>query len=237
MYVLGICSQCCVIILEICGCWLLDYVHVDAAYKLGKGEDSFEGVGGRFPLLGLCRKKKHARVSSGLPGPSTLVDINPMSVIHSFQLELSRTHTPCAPGICTAVQVMLTISTRLVLCMSTRNRACMQWARSMGVATMANKKTLFVTLVGRAKRSEAHLSQFFFPISTDWLHLWVSQRSRCQDLVIFMDGRWQTKPTALPLAHAHGVMKHMFVVGRHAGLHSVHFSALHQHVEFNNYYQ
>ena len=59
-----------------------------------------------------------------------------------------------------AVQVMLTISTRLVSCMSRRNRAYMHWARSMGVATMANK-TLFVMLMGRAEPIEAHLSQFF----------------------------------------------------------------------------
>ena len=37
----------------------------------------------------------------------------------------------------------------------------MQWARSMGVSTMANKKTLFVVLVGHAERIEAYLSLFF----------------------------------------------------------------------------
>ena len=35
-----------------------------------------------------------------------------------------------------------------------------QWARLMGVATMANKKTLFVTFVDRAERLEAHSTQF-----------------------------------------------------------------------------
>ena len=44
--------------------------------------------------------------------------------------------------------------------MSRRNGAYMQWARSIGMATMANK-TLFVMLVGSAKPIEAHLSQFF----------------------------------------------------------------------------
>ena len=32
---------------------------------------------------------------------------------------------------------------------------------SVGVAMMANKKTLFVTLMVRAERIKAHLSQFF----------------------------------------------------------------------------
>ena len=31
----------------------------------------------------------------------------------------------------------------------------------MGVATMTNKMTLFVTLVGRAEQFEAHLSELF----------------------------------------------------------------------------
>ena len=44
--------------------------------------------------------------------------------------------------------------------MSRRNRAYMQWARSMGMATMVNK-TLFVMLMGGAEPIEAHLSQFF----------------------------------------------------------------------------
>ena len=40
-------------------------------------------------------------------------------------------------------------------------RTYMQWARSMGVVTMANKKTLYVMFMGRAKRIKAHLSQVF----------------------------------------------------------------------------
>ena len=44
--------------------------------------------------------------------------------------------------------------------MSRRNRAYIQWARSMGVATMANK-ILFVMLVGLAESIKAYLSQFF----------------------------------------------------------------------------
>ena len=37
----------------------------------------------------------------------------------------------------------------------------MQWAWSMDVATMANKKALFVMLMSRIERIVAHLSQFF----------------------------------------------------------------------------
>ena len=36
----------------------------------------------------------------------------------------------------------------------------LQWARSMGVATMANKYVLFVMLMGPAEQFEAHLSYF-----------------------------------------------------------------------------
>ena len=46
-------------------------------------------------------------------------------------------------------------------------RAYMQWARSMGVDTIANKKTLFVTLVGHADWIEATWASFL-PISTLW---------------------------------------------------------------------
>ena len=62
----------------------------------------------------------------------------------------------------------------------------MQGARSMRVATMANKETLFVTFMDRNKRFEAHSSQFFLLIPTDWLHLRVAQNPRSQDLVIFV---------------------------------------------------
>ena len=55
----------------------------------------------------------------------------------------------------------------------------------MGVATMANKKMLFVTFVDSAKQFETHSSQFSL-ISTDWLHLRVAQIPRCRDLVVFV---------------------------------------------------
>ena len=59
----------------------------------------------------------------------------------------------------------------------------------MGMAMIVNKKMQFVTLVNRTKRFEAHLS-------------------RCQDLHgdFSGDDRQQTKPIALPLAHARGVL-------------------------------
>ena len=40
------------------------------------------------------------------------------------------------------------------------------WALSIGVATVANKKALFVTLVDRIPRFDAHWSQFFAEL--DW---------------------------------------------------------------------
>ena len=41
------------------------------------------------------------------------------------------------------------------------------WALSIGVATVANKKALFVTLVDRIPQFDAHWSQFFAEF--DWL--------------------------------------------------------------------
>ena len=59
-----------------------------------------------------------------------------------------------------------------------------KWAQSMGVAMMANKKTLFVTFMDRdnAKHIQASLSL----IPTDWLRLLVAQMPRSRDLAIFM---------------------------------------------------
>ena len=37
----------------------------------------------------------------------------------------------------------------------------LMWAQSISVAMVANKKTLFVTLMGRGERFKAHLSEFF----------------------------------------------------------------------------
>ena len=58
----------------------------------------------------------------------------------------------------------------LVVCMSRKhngNALCTEYALSIGVATMANKKVLFVTLVDLVSRFDAHWSQFFAEF--DWL--------------------------------------------------------------------
>ena len=68
-------------------------------------------------------------------------------------------HACTAVALKPAVQVMLTISIRPITHMRRR-----KWAGSMGVATMTNKKMLFVGLVGPAKGFEAVLW-----ISTEWL--------------------------------------------------------------------
>ena len=54
------------------------------------------------------------------------------------------------------------------------------------MATMANKRTLFVTFVDGAKRFEAYSSQPLSLISTDWLRLRTAQVPRCRDMAIFM---------------------------------------------------
>ena len=53
----------------------------------------------------------------------------------------------------------------------------------MGVARMANKKTLFVKLMGYAKQLEAYLSQFFANFDL-FVMLTISRMPRCPDLVI-----------------------------------------------------
>ena len=56
----------------------------------------------------------------------------------------------------------------------------------MGVATMANKNTLFVTLVGCATQFEASFS----PYSTNLLCLRVAKVPRRQDQAIFLHPRY-----------------------------------------------
>ena len=99
----------------------------------------------------------------------------------------------------------------------------MQWARLMGMATMASRKTLLVTLMGRDEQFKTYLHQFFAD-STDWLCLQVVQMPRCRDLAIFvvtMDDR-QEKLIALPLVHACGVIivarKPQYIKGTTRGL-------------------
>ena len=59
----------------------------------------------------------------------------------------------------------------------------LQWARSMGVAMMVNKKTLSMMLVGRA--------EWFKAFFADFLYLRVAQTPRCRDLAILW-WWWQT---------------------------------------------
>ena len=50
-------------------------------------------------------------------------------------------------------------------------------ALSIGVATVANKKALFVTLVDSIPRFEARYSQFFdwFIVLTSWIYAYISR--------------------------------------------------------------
>ena len=86
-----------------------------------------------------------------------------------------------------------------------------QWVRLIGVA---NINALFATLVAVPKDSKL-TEATFSPISTDLLCLRVAQMPRSLDLAIFVvttDDRRQTKPTALPLAHARGVKRERWAV-------------------------
>ena len=64
------------------------------------------------------------------------------------------------PRIAWYMYTRLMISTRQLVCMN-RKKHGLQWAPSMGVATMANKKTLLVKLMGHTKRFEAQFRNFF----------------------------------------------------------------------------
>ena len=81
----------------------------------------------------------------------------------------------------------------------------MQWARSMGVSTMANKKTLFVVLVGRAERIEAYLSLFFVDFDIVIAMIACYNKTRNFDIRRFKF-LWTTQLITLPLAHACGVI-------------------------------
>ena len=80
----------------------------------------------------------------------------------------------------------------------------------MGVAMMANKKTLFVTFMDCDKQFKA---ASFSQIPTDWLRLQVAQMPRSRELVIFVviTGRLTNRPMDgqtdyFTPAHVHGVI-------------------------------
>ena len=113
-------------------------------------------------------------------------------VLH-VQLKLSRAHKMRTPCICIH---------------QTSCRKGLQWARSMGVAMMANKKTVFVMLMDCAEQFKECWSQFFV-ISTDMLILMFTSSSdtymcTCQDMAIFVVTT--DRPITSPLVHVHGVI-------------------------------
>ena len=75
----------------------------------------------------------------------------------------------------------------------------------MGVGMMANKNTLFVMLVVCATLFQAHCNPFFFPNSTDSLHLQHAQVPKSPDLANFVSTTkpmaMTTEPIVLSLAH------------------------------------
>ena len=81
----------------------------------------------------------------------------------------------------------------------------------MGMATIGNKQTLFVTLMpvpSDSKRCQAS----FLLISTDWLHLQVAQTPRFRDLAIFVvttDRQTDRQTDCIAPANAHGVIWHV----------------------------
>ena len=107
--------------------------------------------------------------------------------------------------------IHLTIATRQVMRMSSG----LQWARSMGMATMSNKRTLLAMLMGRAEQFEEHLREIFadFDLSVILTSCSDAYTCRCWDLAILVliTDRRQTKQAALPLAHVCGVIS----IGEH----------------------
>ena len=78
--------------------------------------------------------------------------------------------------------VMLTVSTRRFSYAHEQNA---QWEQSMGMATMANKRMLFVTLVDRTKQLETHSNGYVYELL---------RCLRCRNLAIL------DRPITLPLA-------------------------------------
>ena len=62
----------------------------------------------------------------------------------------------------------------------------LQWAQSMVVATMSNKRVLFVTLMGCAERFKAHIREFFANFDLSITLRSCSSAYRCQDLAILV---------------------------------------------------
>jgi hypothetical protein len=85
---------------------------------------------------------------------------------------------------------------------------------SIGVATIPNKNTLFVTLVDLIPRFEAHRGQFFLPNSIDSLCLRVAQMPESREVVIFWTTTTTPRPITLPpCACARGNKDHNGVTG------------------------
>ena len=80
-------------------------------------------------------------------------DLLNFSQLHVIQLTVVDGHMQTETGnMCLDIIIWVGIHFILALTLEYAQwkRAYMQWARSMGVDTIANKKTLFVTLVGHA---------------------------------------------------------------------------------------
>ena len=77
----------------------------------------------------------------------------------SHNLELSTAHTLRTPCIC---YIANNVDDHYqASCVHEQKANSLQWAKSLGVIKMADKKMLFVTLMDCAERFKVPLSQFF----------------------------------------------------------------------------
>ena len=100
--------------------------------------------------------------------------------------------------------------------MSRKYTLCIEWALSIGVATMANKKALFVMLVDRIPQFETHWSQFFAEF--DWFVVLI-----LRSVMVVTRQYWDPPYKPLPFAQCYHAQKGEGVI---AGFYGSYISVL-----------
>ena len=104
-----------------------------------------------------CRKGNKSSINTESQKASKgVIELGFLLFSLSNQLELSRAHMPCICCIASNVDDLYQVKY-----VHEQKAHGLQWTWLMGVATMANRRTIFVKLVGYVERFKAHLCQFF----------------------------------------------------------------------------
>ena len=114
------------------------------------------------------------------------------------QVEIYRVHTPHAPSISIIMQLghmLLNLRGKSCALVESAWSCCIcivQWSQSMGAATMANRSTLFVMLVGWSHHSILSiLKPIFFTKFSEFIALSYNLISSLDLQIWYLSPRWQ----------------------------------------------